>query len=118
MPRVIAIATQKGGVGKTTTTTNLAAAIVGQYALRAVVLDLDPQCDATALLLGPEAAMTPEWLAALDPRLVLISTEAGSGYPDAATLAQLAGRSVLRTDVNGTLTVETDGVQLWVRAER
>jgi competence protein ComEC len=73
---------------------------------------------ATALLLGPEAAMTPEWLAALDPRLVLISTEAGSGYPDAATLAQLAGRSVLRTDVNGTLTVETDGVQLWVRAER
>ena len=56
MPRVIAVATQKGGVGKTTTATNLAAAIVGQYALRVLVLDLDPQCDATALLLGHTAA--------------------------------------------------------------
>lgn len=52
MPRVVAVVTQKGGVGKTTTATNLAAAVVGQYALRTLVLDLDPQCDATALLLG------------------------------------------------------------------
>ena len=57
MARVIAVVTQKGGVGKTTTATNLAAAIVGQYALRTVVLDLDPQCDATALLLGHTAAV-------------------------------------------------------------
>ena len=55
MARVIAVVTQKGGVGKTTTATNLAAAIVGQYALRTLVLDLDPQCDATALLLGHTA---------------------------------------------------------------
>ena len=41
MARVIAVVTQKGGVGKTTTATNLAAAIVGQYALRTLVLDLD-----------------------------------------------------------------------------
>lgn len=73
---------------------------------------------ATALLLGPDDATTPEWLAALDPRLVLISTEAGSGYPNMATLERLAGRSVLRTDVNGTVTVETDGVQMWLTAER
>ncbi len=52
MARVLAVVTQKGGVGKTTTATNLAAAIAGQYALRTLVLDLDPQCDATALLLG------------------------------------------------------------------
>ena len=55
MARVIAVVTQKGGVGKTTTATNLAAAVVGQYALRTLVLDLDPQCDATALLLGHTA---------------------------------------------------------------
>jgi chromosome partitioning protein len=39
-------------VGKTTTATNLAAALVGQYELRVLVLDLDPQCNATQLLLG------------------------------------------------------------------
>ena len=55
MARVLAVVTQKGGVGKTTTATNLAAAVAGQYALRTLVLDLDPQCDATALLLGHAA---------------------------------------------------------------
>ncbi len=55
MARVLAVVTQKGGVGKTTTATNLAAAVAGQYALRTLVLDLDPQCDATALLLGHQA---------------------------------------------------------------
>lgn len=52
MPPVLTVACQKGGVGKTTTATNLAAAIVGQYQLRVLVLDLDPQCNATQLLLG------------------------------------------------------------------
>jgi chromosome partitioning protein len=52
MPPVLTVACQKGGVGKTTTATNLAAAIVGQYNLRVLVLDLDPQCNATQLLLG------------------------------------------------------------------
>lgn len=73
---------------------------------------------ATALLLGRGEASGAAWLAALDPRLVIVSTAAGSGYPDEATLAALAGRSMLRTDVNGTVTVETDGRQLWVEVER
>ncbi len=58
MRPVIAVATQKGGVGKTTTTVNLAGALVNQYQLRVLVIDLDPQCDATALLLGHGA--TPD----------------------------------------------------------
>jgi competence protein ComEC len=62
----------------------------------------------------------PEWIANLQPGLVLLSVAAGNydGLPSVETVELLSGYTLLRTDQNGWVHLTTDGVQMWVEVER
>jgi competence protein ComEC len=77
----------------------------------------------TALLVadhGSRDTTQAEWVAAVNPRVALISVGAGNpdGDPAPSVLEHLAGRTVLRTDEHGNLTLMTDGQELWVETQR
>lgn len=54
MPRIFATINLKGGVGKTTTTVALADVLSGEFQKKVLVIDLDPQTNATIMLIGED----------------------------------------------------------------
>jgi cellulose biosynthesis protein BcsQ len=57
----VAVFNNKGGVGKTTLLCNLAASLAIKYRKRVVVVDCDPQCNTTQLVMGEKFAATFYW---------------------------------------------------------
>jgi len=57
----LAMFNNKGGVGKTTLTCNLASYIALEFNKRILVVDCDPQCNSTQLIMGVEEAPSCTW---------------------------------------------------------
>jgi chromosome partitioning protein len=81
--RVMVVANQKGGVGKTTTTVNLAAALA-QGGLRVLVIDLDPQGNASTALAVEHTRGTPSSYDVLVDGVPL--ADVAQQHPDLTTL--------------------------------
>ncbi len=79
--RIVAIANQKGGVGKTTTTISLGATL-GAYERRTLVIDLDPQSNTTSGLGVVVNGSAPTSYSLLGGGSSLAETVQATGFPN------------------------------------
>ena len=106
MGTVLAIANQKGGVGKTTTAVNLAASIA-DAGYPTLLVDLDPQCNATVALGLPKDS-SPNIYDCLSGALALTEAALASGVDRldvVASTPDLAGANVELPRIAGSETI-------------
>jgi chromosome partitioning protein len=114
LKQIIAIANQKGGVGKTTTSINLCAALAisGKSVL---LIDLDPQANATSgLSIEPKAATIYECLMARRLEYDVISPTCINGFDVVASKGDLVGAEIELSNIpdrQSVLKNVVDGVQ-------
>ena len=93
MAKIIAIVNQKGGVGKTTTTVNLTAALAA-LGKRVLLCDFDPQANATSGMGVDKNTASPNVYDVLingaDPRRGVVTTHYGDVLPSNKALAGAA----------------------------
>src|SRR5688500_10079372 len=106
MGTVLAVANQKGGVGKTTTADNLAASIA-DAAYPTKVVDRDPQCNATVAL-GLPKDVDPNVYDCLSGELAPAAAAVPSGVPELEVVPatpDLAGANVELPHIAGSATI-------------
>ena len=90
MAKIIAVVNQKGGVGKTTTTVNITAAL-HDLGKRVLLCDFDPQANATSGMGVDKSAASPSiydvLISGAEPEKAVVSTKFGDVLPSNKSLA-------------------------------